>query len=216
MLPKVATVLPNQMEVTLTCTTNSDSLPVMWFAGDSTRVISRNNSYTVSVGPENTAYNCSIEDPRTNRIIASEVVIIRNVTGMCFGYCGHCLSLVAQHVADTLGVWKDGIQIDNNSVIVVTNRRSGDLNLECIEHVGSRLSNLTWFILPNGGPLIVPSTQKDIDNYTIANSGNQANLTIDNSFMPFRGVLKCLSSSGQVVNIRVDGGKECVQTIMLS
>lgn len=54
---------------------------------------------------------------------------------------------------------------------------------------------------------MAPSFGKQGDPYRVAASGNQATLTIDNTGEPFRGVLKCWSSSGQVVNIRVVAGK---------
>lgn len=94
----------------------------------------------------------------------------------------------------------------DRNVIEIINRRSGDLNLQCVEHVESGFTNLTWFILLDNGSLITPSEGKGSNLYTFVKSGNQANLTIDNSLEPFRGLLKCLSSSGLVVSIRVVEG----------
>lgn len=89
----------------------------------------------------------------------------------------------------------------------ITDRRSGDLNLQCIEHVGGAATNLTWFILPENGSLFAPSVGKDGDTYRATSSSNQATLTIVNIIEPFRGLLKCWSTSGLVVSIRVVAGK---------
>lgn len=90
--------------------------------------------------------------------------------------------------------------INNNSLIQITNNRNGDLNLQCLDHVES---DLTWIVLPDNGSLTIPSDEKGGSNFVALKSGNQANLTIENLDEPFRGLLKCISSSGQVVNIRV-------------
>lgn len=92
--------------------------------------------------------------------------------------------------------------INNNSLIQITNNRNGDLNLQCLDHVES---DLTWIVLPDNGSLTIPSDEKGGSNFVAIKSGNQANLTIENLDEPFRGLLKCISSSGQVVNVRVVG-----------
>lgn len=96
----------------------------------------------------------------------------------------------------------------NNSILEVRDRLSGNLSLQCVENVESGFTNLTWFILSGNGSLIIPSGGKDSDMYRVISSSNQANLTIDNSVTPFRGLVKCISSSGQVVSIRVVQGKQ--------
>ena len=107
---------------------------------------------------------------------------------------------------DLLSVWMGGSQVENNSLVQVTSR-SGTLNFQCIEHVEGTSTVLTWFVLPDNGSLFAPSSGKDGDTYRADISGNQASLTIQNSLEPFRGLLKCLSTSGLVVNVRVVAGK---------
>lgn len=109
---------------------------------------------------------------------------------------------------EILSVWQEGVKVANNSLIEVVNRRSGDLSLQCIEHVGTSATNLAWMVLPDNGSLIIPMTEDD-ETYRATISGNQANLTIDNSVEPFRGLLKCISSSGQVISVRVVEGRLC-------
>ncbi len=112
-------------------------------------------------------------------------------------------------IIETLSVWRGNSFVNNNSVIVIINRLSDDLSLQCLEHVESISTNLTWYILPDGGSLVALSTTssgKDAGNYTLSKSGNQANLTIVNSVSPFRGLLKCASSSGHFVTIVVAAG----------
>lgn len=117
-----------------------------------------------------------------------------------------------------MSVWRDGNQLENNSFVELTNRGSEKLNLQCIEHVGAALTNLTWYVLPDNGSLFAPSFGKEGDVYRMAMSGNQATLTIDNAIQPFRGLLKCWSSSALVVNIKVvagEFGEILVTTIIL-
>ena len=90
----------------------------------------------------------------------------------------------------------------NNSLVEVVNSRSPDLELQCVEHVDSVFTNLTWLVLPNNGSLVAPVSGEDSETYRVTKSGNQANLTIENSD-PFRGLLKCLSSSGREISVRV-------------
>ena len=67
-------------------------------------------------------------------------------------------------------------------------------------------TNLTWFVLPENDSLFAPSVGKEGDTYRATASSNQATLTIVNSIdEPFRGLLKCWSTSGLVVNIKVVG-----------
>lgn len=106
-----------------------------------------------------------------------------------------------------MSVWRDGNLVENNSLVEVLNRHSGNLDLQCVEYVGSVSTELTWFVLPDNGSLVAPSFGKEGDVYRVGVSGNQANLSIDNSLEPFRGLLKCWSSSGEVVSVRVVAGK---------
>jgi hypothetical protein len=105
-----------------------------------------------------------------------------------------------------MSVWRGDSQVPNNSLVEIPSTRSGTLSLQCIERVEGFLTNLTWFILPDNGSLFSPSFGKDGDVFRVMASGNQATLTIDNSVEPFRGLLKCLSPSGLVVNVKVVAG----------
>jgi hypothetical protein len=82
--PEVATVLPGQEEVTLSCmTTDSARLSVRWTAGNSEQVLSTDTSYRVSLPSESTSYRCSVIDNATNTTLTSDSVSLRNVQGMC-------------------------------------------------------------------------------------------------------------------------------------
>lgn len=101
---------------------------------------------------------------------------------------------------DNLNVWRDGLPIENNSFIEI---HSGNLILQCFDAVDS---NLTWIVLPDNGSLSILTAGKT-DVYMVAESGNQANLIVDNSLGVFHGLIKCLSSSNEVFNVRVVEGK---------
>ena len=108
-------------------------------------------------------------------------------------------------LAEAVSVWRGSSKVENNSLLEIVNRRSGNLVLQCIEHGGQ--SDLTWFVLPDNGTLTTPSAGKEGDTFRADISGNQATLTIVNSMEPFRGLLRCSSSAGVVVNIRVVAGR---------
>ena len=113
-----------------------------------------------------------------------------------------------------MSVWRRGGVVENNSAIEIVNNLSPDLNLQCLEYINSTSTTLTWLLLPDTGPLIIPSDAKDAD-YRVVKAGNEANLTIVNTDGPFRGVVKCWSSSGLVVNIGVVEGNILTIRIIL-
>ena len=82
-----------------------------------------------------------------------------------------------------------------------------------MEHARAMVASPTWVVLPANGSLIMPSSGKDGDTYISTASGNMAFLTIDNTNVPFRGLLKCFSSSGEVVKIEVVPGRIVVSVI---
>ena len=100
-----------------------------------------------------------------------------------------------------LSVQRDGADVQNNTFIEIANTRSGPLPLRC----GDSGGNVTWLILPDNGSslLIYDGTSKGDNVYAIVGSGSQIELTIQNNVEPFRGLLKCVSTSGGVLNIQV-------------
>ena len=99
-------------------------------------------------------------------------------------------------------MWQDEIQVENNSHIM---RMNENLNLQCFERTISHLADLTWIVLPDNGSLATPTVGKT-GIFTVRESGNQATLSIDNSMEPFHGLIKCLSSSGEIFSVRVVEG----------
>ena len=82
LIPEVATVFSGQMDIVLMCTTNSDNLPVLWYSDSTGRVLSNSNTYRVQISDDIRGYNCSVEDPVSRTIVASKIVLIREVTGI--------------------------------------------------------------------------------------------------------------------------------------
>lgn len=101
--------------------------------------------------------------------------------------------------------------MEDNGLLEVQSGPTGrlNINLQCIEHVESGFTNLMWIVLPDNGSLIIPTSSAGKENnvYSVIKSGNQANLTIDNSMNPFRGLLKCSSSSSRIVSVRIVEGE---------
>lgn len=205
--------MSGQEDIVLTCTTNSPSLQVRWLS-DAGTILSYNDTYRVELPTDILRFNCSVVDPATDTVLASAVVPVVNVQGIILikinDRKGGDLILCFTEI---LSVWRSGSQLENNSLIVIPTGLSGSLVLQCLEHEQTTLTDLSWVILPDNGSLITPSLGKEGDIYRVDASGNQATLSIDNSQEPFRGLLKCLASSGEVVNIRVAGkNTSCAHT----
>ena len=81
LLPEVATILPNQLNIELSCTTNSDVLQVTWFGGTSRTPLSSRSSLMVTVPPAARNYRCEVTDPVTSSLAAEGIVIVRDVQG---------------------------------------------------------------------------------------------------------------------------------------
>lgn len=205
-IPEVATFLPGQDEIVLRCMPNSSILTVQWLSGDS--VLSVGNVYRATLPAQSAEYNCSVQEPVTNNTVFSALIPLRNVPGIILMIM-IIMILKCTLVVERLSVRRNGISIENNTFIEIANRRSDPLDLQCLEHVESSYTNLTWIVLSDSRPesFIPLSTGKAADsNYSTSVSGNQANLLIINSFEAFSGLVKCVSSSGLFVNIRVVGG----------
>ncbi len=89
----------------------------------------------------------------------------------------------------------------NNTNIEVANAQFGVLSLEC--NSGSS-ENVTWLVLPdNGQVLTYDGSNKGSSTYVISGSGSQVTLAIQFTITLFRGLLKCVSTSGQALSVLV-------------
>ena len=102
-----------------------------------------------------------------------------------------------------LNVVRDGsTSVVNNTVIRVVNDLT-TLSFQCTDMMG----NVTWLVLPENSDLrVFDGTAKGDSNIEIQGSGSSIMLTISNRATLFRGLLKCSSTSGQVLNINVVPG----------
>lgn len=80
--PEVATFLPNQEEIILSCTTNSDRLSVRWSSGDSGQILGFNAIYRAELSSMITSFNCSVIDTGADTILISAIVPVISVQGM--------------------------------------------------------------------------------------------------------------------------------------
>jgi len=105
-----------------------------------------------------------------------------------------------------LNVVRDGsTSIANNTLIEVANTLSSPLRFLCTDPTG----NVTWLALPENGDLrVFDGTDKGDNVIEIEGSSSSIMLTINNRVTPFRGLVKCTSTSGQVLNIEVVPGGE--------
>ncbi len=159
--------------------------------------LSFNTTYKEDVPPHSSEYTCLVRGPDASTVLATATVVVRNVQGTFLKRLQYVDVSKQNFSPGNLSVWRDGLSIKNNSFIEV---RGGNLNFQCFEHVLE--ANLTWIVLPDNGSVTVLTTGKT-DIYTVTESGNQANLAIDNSF---RGLIKCFSSD-EMFNVRRVEGK---------
>ena len=81
----------------------------------------------------------------------------------------------------------------DRSQIIVVNQLSGDLNLRCLGHAPSNVTNLVWVSEQDGEEPVFLLPENN-DNYTMVSySSNEANVSIDNFIQPYRGILRCQS-----------------------
>lgn len=89
----------------------------------------------------------------------------------------------------------DGQEVEDFGYITVVNRFYGDLDLQCLGHAPSGVLDLVW-IFEEVGRAPVQLQGASQDNFTSAGYDyNVANLTIDNFIRPYRGTLRCQSTS---------------------
>ena len=90
-------------------------------------------------------------------------------------------------------MYRDGEYIADQEPIVIPDGFRLNLTLQCLGHSFSGVRDLVWVSEPEGGASVTLRPE-DNNNYTLVSYGyNEANLTIVNSVMPYRGVLRCQS-----------------------
>ena len=86
-------------------------------------------------------------------------------------------------------------RVEDQAQIVRLNRFSGNVSLRCLGHAPSNVLGLVWISEQDGMPPMVLRPE-DNNNYTIVEYlYNEAVLTINTLIQPYRGTLRCQSSS---------------------
>ena len=87
-VPPVATILPEHVEVVLRCETNSETLPILWVADNLITELSPMQTYRISIPasgfPDLTSFTCIVrnpefDNPNPSNIVGRADAYVRNI-----------------------------------------------------------------------------------------------------------------------------------------
>ncbi len=97
-----------------------------------------------------------------------------------------------------LSVFRNGEVVEDQEEIVIVNRLSGPLDLRCLGHAPSNVLGLEWVSDRKDGSRVILEPNGDEADIRVWYSYNEANITITNSNQPYRGTLRCQSTTAGI------------------
>lgn len=105
----------------------------------------------------------------------------------------------------------NGEPVNNYQQIEVVNSLHGALDLQCIGHYPSNVTDFQWISEESGRIPVVLQEDMGDDYITVSYTYNWANITINNLIRPYRGTLRCTApASKRQITIFVTESKSIV------